>query len=148
MNLKQRLVNSNFDILAVQESILLGQDSCPKSNPTPVIPDYHAKRKDRVGAVNRGGGRLFYIKEDVRFQELSKAEKNGLDVHTIRVQLRRRDWVRIFDVYLSSSSTQETPFNPALIPTGQDSIVVGELNTHSSLVSNSICQKLRIRHHS
>ena len=69
--LKQRLVNSNIDILVVQESKLLGPDSGPKPDSTPEIPGYKAKRKDRVGAVNRGGGLLFYIKEDVRFQELA-----------------------------------------------------------------------------
>ena len=134
--LKQRLVNSNIDILAIQETKLLGPDSGPTPDKTPEIPGYKPKRKDRTGAVTRGGGLLFYIKEDVRFQELSKAEENGLEVHTIRVQLRRKEWVRISNVYLPSSSTQETRFAPALIPSGPDSIIVGDFNAHSSLWDN------------
>ena len=134
--LKQRLVNSNIDILAVQESKLLGPDSSSSLDPTLEIPGYKPKRQDRVGAVNRGEGLLFYIKEDVRFQELSSVEENELEVHTIRVQLRRKDWVRISNVYLPSSSTQKAHFDPALIPSGPDSIIVGDLNAHSSLWDN------------
>ena len=138
--LKQHLVNSNIDILAIQESKLLGPDSGSTPDPTPEIPSYKPKRKDRVGAVNRGvgvgGWLLLYIREDVRFQELSKAEENGLGVYTIHVQLQRKEWVRISNVYLPSSSTQENRFNPALIPSGLDSIIVGDLNAHSSLWDN------------
>ena len=122
--------------MAVQESKLLGPDSSSSLDPTLEIPGYKPKRQDRVGAVNRGEGLLFYIKEDVRFQELSSAEENELEVHTIRVQLRRKDWVRISNVYLPSSSTQETRLNPALIPSGPDSIIMGDLNVHSSLWDN------------
>ena len=78
-------------------------------------------------------GLLAYIKEDVRFQELSKVEEAGLAVHTIRVQIRRKYWARISHVYLPSCSTKETQFNSALILTGLESTIVGDPNAHSSL---------------
>ena len=67
--------------MAVQESKLLSPDSGSSPDPTPEIPGYKAKRKDRVGAVNRGGGLLFYIKEDVRFQELSSTGERARGSH-------------------------------------------------------------------
>ena len=80
-----------------------------------------------------GGGLLFYIKNDVRFQPVNKMERFGLETHTIRVQLKRRDWVKITNCYLPRSSTQETRFDPSLLPSGPDSIIVGDLNSHSHL---------------
>ena len=49
--LKQRLINSNIDVTSIHESKLLGPDSSPKPDPTPKIPGYQVKRKDKVRAV-------------------------------------------------------------------------------------------------
>ena len=129
--LQEYLVNSNVDVLAVQESKLLSTG--PKADKDPKIPGYYIQRKDREDAENRGGGLLFYIKNDVRFQPVNKMERFGLETHTIRVQLKRRDWVKITNCYLPSSSTQETRFDPSLLPSGPDSIIVGDLNGHSHI---------------
>ena len=129
--LQEYLVNSNVDVLAVQESKLLSTG--PKADKDSKIPGYYIQRKDRENAENRGGGLLFYIKNDVRFQPVNKMERFGLETHTIRVQLKRRDWVKITNCYLPSSSTQETRFDPSLLPSGPDSIIVGDLNGHSHL---------------
>ena len=96
--LQEYLVNSNVDVLAVQESKLLSTG--PRADKDPKIPGYYIQRKDREDAENRGGGLLFYIKNDVRFQPVNKMERFGLETLTIRVQLKRRDWVKITNCYL------------------------------------------------
>ena len=106
---------------------------CRNPNKDPTIPGYYIQRKDLEDAENRGGGLLFYIKNDVRFQPVNKMERFGLETLTIRVQLKRRDWVKITNCYLPSSSTQETRFDPSLLPSGPDSIIVGDLNGHSHI---------------
>ena len=97
-----------------------------------MLPRYPIRRIDYEGTETRDGGLLFYIKENVRCQPVSKMERFGLETHTIRVQLKRRDWVRITNSYLPSSSLQETTFDPYLLTPGPD-IIVGDLNGHSSL---------------
>ena len=61
--LKEYLVNSNVDVLAVQESKLLSTG--PKADKDPPILGYYIQRKDREGAETRDDSLLFYIKDDV-----------------------------------------------------------------------------------
>ena len=62
------------------------------------------------------GGAPFLHKGDVCFQSLSTVDEAGLEVNTINV--------KIHNIYLPSSSSQEIRINPALSPFGPDSIIV------------------------
>ena len=66
--LRDRLINSDIDICAVQESKLR------KNNKTPIIEGFATLRKDRK--VLNGGGLLLYIRSDLTFEKLQSAESN------------------------------------------------------------------------
>ena len=128
--LTSRLINSNIDIVAIQESKLISKG--PRPDRDPKVPGYRTIRKDRHGTTTRGRGLLFFIKEDVRFLKGSALERTGLETLTIKVQVKKGSWVDITNCYLPSSRTQEAQFDPAIIPSGPNSIIVGDFNAHSA----------------
>ena len=73
LELRDRLLNSDIDILAVQESKLR------KTDKTPSIEGYATIRKDRNNIL--GGGLLLFIRTDIVFEKLHSFEKAGMEIY-------------------------------------------------------------------
>ena len=73
--LRDRLINSDIDICAIQESKLR------KNNKTPINEGFATLRKDRK--VLKGGGLLLYIRNNLTFEKLQSAEQEGLEIQSI-----------------------------------------------------------------
>ena len=123
--LQDRLINSNIDICAVQESKLR------KNNKTPIIEGFATLRKDQK--VLNGGGLLLYIRNDLTFEKLQSAEQEGLEIQSVRIRTLKDKWIHLHNVYLPNTDTQVTRFNVTLINATPDSIIVGDFNGHSHL---------------
>ena len=67
MELRYLLINSDIDVLAVQESKLR------KTDKTPFIEGYATVRNDRHNIL--GGGLLIFIRTDIVFKKLHSVEK-------------------------------------------------------------------------
>ena len=57
----------------------------------------------------------------------------GLKIQSIRVRTTRNKWLQLHNIYLPNTDIQATRFDPAMIKTTQDSVVVGDFNGHSQL---------------
>ena len=72
------LLNSNIDVLVVQESKLW------KTDKTRSIEDYATIKKDRNNIL--GGGLLFFTRTDIVFENLHSFEKAGMEILSIRIK--------------------------------------------------------------
>ena len=124
VELRDRLINSNIDILAVQESKLR------KADKTPFIKGYATVRKDRSNIL--GGGFLLFIRTDIIFEKLHSFEKAGMEILSIRLKTKST-WLELYNVYLPNTSTQHSSFDPSLIKPGPSSLILGDLNGHSQM---------------
>ena len=125
LELRDHLLNSDIDILAVQESKLR------KTDKTPSIEGYTTIRKDRNNIL--GGGLLLFIRTDIVFEKLHSFEKTGLEIQSIRIKVTKSSWLDLYNVYLPNTATQHTSFDPSLIKPGPSSISLGDLNGHSQM---------------
>ena len=123
--LQDRLINSNINNFAVQESKLW------KNNKTPIIEGFTTLRKDQK--VLNGGGLLLYIRNDLTFEKLQSAEQEGLEIQSVRIRTLKDKWIHLHNVYLPNTDTQVTRFNFTLINATPDSVIVGDFNGHSDL---------------
>ena len=92
MELRDLLINSNIDILAVQEPKL------QKTDKTPFIEGYATIRKDRNNIL--GGGLLFFIRADIVFEKLHSVEKAGMEILSIHLKATKSTWLELYNVYL------------------------------------------------
>ena len=122
---RDRLINSNIDICAVQESKLR------KNNKTPIIEGFATLRKNRK--VLNVGGLLLYIRNDLTFEKLQSAEQEGLEIQSVRIRTLKDKLIHLHNVYLPNTETQVTRFNATLINATPDPIIVGDFNGHSHL---------------
>ena len=76
LELCNKLINLNIDIVAIQESKLW------KADKTPSIEGYATICKDQNIIV--GSGLLFFICSDVIFEKLQSLEKAGMEILSIR----------------------------------------------------------------
>ena len=79
LELRDKLINSDIDIVAIQESKKL-----QKADKTPSIVGYAAIRKDRNSIL--GGGLLLFVCNDVIFEKLQSLEKAGMEILSVRVR--------------------------------------------------------------
>ena len=77
LELRDLLINSDIDVLAVQESKLRKVDK------TPFIEGCATVRIDRNNII--GGGLLLFIRTDIVFQKLHSFEKAGMEILSIRL---------------------------------------------------------------
>ena len=125
ISLRISLLDSDIDILAVQESKLR------KTNKTPSIEGYTTIRKDRNNIL--GGGLLLFIRTDIVFEKLNSFEKAGMEIQSIRIKVTKSSWLDLYNVYLPNTATQHTSFDPSLIKPGPSSIFLFDLNGHSQM---------------
>ena len=129
MELRDLLINSDIDILAVQESKLR------KTDKTPFIEGYTTIRKNRHNIL--AVGLLIFIRTNIMFEKLHSVEKAGMEILSIRLKATKSTWLELYNVYLPNTSTQHTSFNPSLITPGPSSLILGDLNGHSQMWDSS-----------
>ena len=72
LELRDRLFNSDVDIVAIQESKLCKEDK------TPLIEGYTTIRKGRNNFL--GGGLLFFVRNVVIFKKIYSFERAGMEI--------------------------------------------------------------------
>ena len=110
MELHDLLINSDIDILAIQESKLR------KTDKTPFIAGYTTICKDWHSII--GGGLLIFTRTDIVFKKLHSVKKAGMEILSICLKATKSTWLELYNAYLPNTSTQHTSFNPSLIKPG------------------------------
>ncbi len=123
--LRERLLHSDIDVCAIQESKLR------KADKTPTIEGYSSLRADRK--LLNGGGLLLFIKKDLIYEPLMATERAGQEVQTVRIKADKNDWITLVNVYLPNTETQTTRFDPGMLSSTARSVIIGDLNAHSRL---------------
>ena len=126
LELRDHLLNSDIDVLAVQESKLW------KIDKTPSIEGYATIRKNQNNIF--GGGLLLFIRTDIVFEKLHSFEKAGMEIQSIHIKATKSSWLDIYNVYLPNTATQHTSFHPSLIKPGPSSLFLSDLNGHSQML--------------
>ena len=109
IELRDHLINSDIDILAVQEP--------------PFIEGYATTQKDRNNIL---GGGLLFIRTDIVFKKLHSFKKAGMEILSIRLKATKSTWLELYNVYLPNTSTQHDSFDPSLITPGPSSLILGD----------------------
>ena len=135
MELRNLLINSDIDILTIQESNLR------KTDKTPFIEDYTTICKDQHNTLGRG--LLIFIRTSIVFEKLHSVEKAGMEILSIRLKATKSTWLELYNIHLPNTSTQQTSFNPSLIKPGRSSLILGNLNGHSQMWDSSQPQDQR-----
>ena len=135
MELRDLLINSDINILAVQESKLR------KTDKIPFIEGYATIRKDRHNIL--GGGLLIFIRTDIVSEKLHSVEKAGMEILSICLKATKSTWLELYNIYLPNTSTQQTSFNTSLIKPGPSSLILGDFNGHSQMWDSSQPQNQR-----
>ena len=135
VELRDRLFNSDIDILAVQESKLR------KADKNPSIEGYATVRKDRSNI--HGGGLLLFIRTAIVFEKLHSFVKAGMEILSIPLKTTKSTWLELYNVYLPNTSTQHNSFDPSLIKPGPSSLILGDLSGHSQMWDPIQCQDQR-----
>ena len=117
------LINSDIDVLAVQESKLR------KADKTQFIEGYTTAHKYRNNVL--GGGLLLFIRTNIVFEKLHSFKKAGMEILFIRLRTTTSTWLELYNVYLPNTSTQHNSFDPSLIKPGPYSLILGDFNGHS-----------------
>ena len=78
LELRDHLLNSDIDVLAVQESKLR------KTNKTPSIEGYATISKDRNNILGRG--LLLFVRTDIVFEKLHSFENAGMEILSICIK--------------------------------------------------------------
>ena len=81
LNLRDLLINSGIDVLAIQESKLRKVDKAP------FIEGYATVRKDQNNI--RGGSLLLFIQTDIVFEKLHSFEKAGMEILSICLKITK-----------------------------------------------------------
>ena len=100
LELRDRLLNSNINILAVQESKLW------KTDKTASIKGYATIRKDQNNIL--GSGFLLFIRMDIVFEKLRSFEKAGMEILSIRIKATKSSWLDLYNIYLPNTSSYST----------------------------------------
>ena len=126
VELSSNLHNADIDICLIQESKL------EKGNPDPVVKGYVTMRADRR---NKGGGLVALVKDSIKCEKLARNEKNGTEVASLRVKMKKKEWVQLTNVYCrpANSAGEDVVMETELIPTAANSIICGDFNCHNEL---------------
>ena len=116
VELCDRLINSDFNILAIHVSKLWETDK------TSFIKDYATVRKDWNNIL--GGGILIFIRTDIVFEKLHSFEKAGMEILSILPKTTKSTWLELYSIYLPDSSSQYNSFDLSLIKPGPSSLIL------------------------
>ena len=123
--LRDLLINSRIDVLAVQESGLQEVDK------TPFVEGYATVRKNCSNIL--GGGLLLFIGTDIVFEKLHSFEKAGMEILSIHLKTSKLTWLKQYNIYLLNITIRQNSFDPSLIKPSPTSIILGDFNGHSQL---------------
>ncbi len=90
--LRHQLQLEMIDSCLIQETKLIPKD------PTTVFPGFSAIRQDRPSS-HRGGGLLTLVKEGIVYQRIAEDYQQLLEKQSIQIQLSRRRWATIHNLY-------------------------------------------------
>ncbi len=101
---------------------------------TQSFPVFCAIRADQP-TNQRGGGLLTLIRDDLVFQKTGEEYSPPLERLTIQVQLSRRKWATIHNIYAASirSADIRDTLDFARLQMGHQTFLGGDLNAHSPL---------------
>ena len=122
VELRDLLINSDVDVLALQESKL------QKTDKTPFIEGYTTVQKGRNNIL--GGGLLLFIRTN---SKLHSFENTGKEILPIGLKTTKPTFLELYNVYLPNTSTQHNSFDPSLIKPDPFSLILGDLNGHSQI---------------
>ena len=128
--LRERVLDQDYDVAVIQESKLVG-DPPEKRSKTPIITGYGTIREDRK--YKGGGGLLIFIKTDIRYQRLKAIQRGGMEVLPIRIFLGGKEWVDLTNAYLPNTKPSEQVFDGNLLNANPRSLILSDLNGHSQL---------------
>ena len=126
VELRCRLHDSDIDVCLIQESKL------EKGSPDPKIKGYVTMRDDRK---THGGGLVAFVRDTIKCEKLARNVKNGTEVASLRVKLRKKEWLKLTNVYVrpENSEGDETIMETDLIPADSNSVICGDFNAHTNL---------------
>ena len=107
LELHDILINSDINIVGIQGSKL------HKADKTPLIECYSTIRKDRNNIL--GGGLPFFVRKNVIFKKIHSFEQTGMKILSVRVRTSKSLWIKVYNIYLQNTTTQQTRFDPNLI---------------------------------
>ena len=126
VELKTQLHNADIDVCLIQESKL------EKGNPDPFVQGYVTMRADRK---TRGRGLVALVRDSIKWEKLAINEKNGTEVASLRVKMKKKEWVQITNVYCrpANSAGEEVNLETEIIPAASNSFICGDFNCHNEL---------------
>ena len=102
IELCNQLINSDIDVLAVQELKLW------KTDKALFIEGYATIWKDRNIILE--GGLLLFICTEIVFEKLHSFEKAGMEILSICFRATKSTWLELYNIYLPNISTQHNSF--------------------------------------
>ena len=114
------LINSDIDVLAIQESKLR------KADKTLFIEGYATVQKNLNKILE--GGTLFFIQTDVVSEKLLPLKKAGTKNLSICQKTNKSTWLERYNIYLLNNSTQHNFFDLFLIKPGLSSFILNDFN--------------------
>ena len=97
IELCHRLLNSEINVLAVQESKLW------KNDKTLSIEGYATIRKHQNNIL--GGSLILFIQTDIMFEKLHSFEKAGMEILSICIKATKSSWFDLYNIYLPNTWT-------------------------------------------
>lgn len=113
------LINSDINVLAVQESKLWKVDKTLFAEGYATVP--------------KQGKLLIFIQTDTICGKMQSFEKAGREILPICVKTTKSTWLKLYNVFLTNTTTQQNSFTPLLIKPSSTSIILDFLNRHSQL---------------
>ena len=124
LELHDRLINSDIDIVATQESKVC------KADKTWLIEGYSTIQKEQNIL---GNGLLFFVRNDVIFKNLHSLKQTSMEILSIQVCTSKSLQIEVYNIYIPNTTTQQTHFDPNLINQSPYYIIIGNFNWHSHL---------------
>ena len=119
------LINSDIDVLAIQESKLR------KADKTLFIEGYATVQKYLNKILE--GGTLFFIQTDVVSEKLLPRKKASTKNLSICQKTNKSTWLERYNIYLLNNSTQHNFFDLFLIKPGLSSFILNDFNDYSQI---------------
>ena len=129
-------INSNADIITVQESKLTDKSKSPH------IPNYTTVRDDRK-AETVGGGLLTFIKSSITFTEIKPNLPNSnIELQLVKLHLQQNQHLHIANVYIPPRDTtnphhdleqQNITTCLTYLTSLDNTLITGDFNAHSPL---------------
>ena len=129
--LSARLKEDDIDVCLIQESHL------QEKSPMPFIEGYKVIRADRVATIR--GGLVAYVRKTLVVEELGKVAIDATEVSSFRIQLKKKKWIHISNVYVppaGSKGQDIIQLRTHVIPSLKSALICGDFNAHTLMWDN------------